>query len=90
MESPKQVYLILAVSVALGAYFGFIFGVMDVEDARGWMLRQALLKEERYCFPVGAVLGGVSGFMNERLARRDEGYAFDPIAQNDFDDDDHF
>ena len=32
----------------MGAVFGTIFGIMDVEDASRYQLRLALLKEEKY------------------------------------------
>ena len=89
VETPRQVYLILGVSVVMGAAFGFIFGFLDVEDAsKGWDLRQALINEEKYCYPLGLVLGAIAAVMNERLGRNDTDY--DPISQQDHFDDDDF
>ena len=89
VETPRQVYLILGVSVVMGAAFGFIFGFLDVEDAsRGWNLRQALINEEKYCYPLGLVLGAFAAVFNDRLGRNDTDY--DPISQHDHFDDDDF
>ena len=89
VETPRQVYLILGVSVVMGAAFGFIFGFLDVEDAsRGWDLRQALLNEEKYCYPLGLILGAIAAVINDRLGRNDTDY--DPISQHDHFDDDDF
>ncbi len=32
-----------------------------------------LLREEHYCYPVGAALGGLAGFGNEYLREQEEG-----------------
>ena len=67
IESPQQIYLILGVSVFLGAIFGFIFGCMDVEDFISVEeLRGNLMKEERICLPIGALTGGKS-FLRSKI-----------------------
>merc|ERR1712093_546253 len=70
VESNEQVYLILIVSLIMGGIFGLVFGVMDVEDEVSFQIRLALKREEGYCYPVGAVLGGCAGFANEWLRQR--------------------
>merc|ERR1712232_637825 len=72
VESASQVYMVLTTSLIMGAVFGLIFGVMDVEDEVSYQIRLALLREERYCYPVGAILGGVVGFMNEYIRDQEE------------------
>merc|ERR1719476_729468 len=72
VESASQVYMVLVTSLIMGALFGLIFGVMDVEDEVSYQIRLALLREERYCYPVGAILGGVVGFMNEYIRDQEE------------------
>ncbi len=57
----------LLFSVVIGGFFGMIFGLFDVEDARGNLLDLRLLKEEYYCIPVAALLGGIGGAINEIL-----------------------
>merc|ERR1719387_1996943 len=72
VESASQVYMVLTVALAMGGIFGLIFGVMDVEDEVSYQIRLALLREERYCYPVGAVLGGLVGFGNEYLREQEK------------------
>merc|ERR1712087_1096938 len=72
VESAAQVYMILTTALIMGALFGLIFGVMDVEDEVSYQIRLALLREERYCYPVGGVLGGVVGFANEYIRETEE------------------
>lgn len=84
VESTSQVYMVLATALAMGALFGFIFGVMDIEDEVSYQIRLALLREERYCYPVGALLGGAVGVANEYIREQEERFAC-PIT-NGFDD----
>ena len=85
VESPNQVFLVLSVSLAMGAFFGLIFGLMDVEDAPAYTIQLALMKEENYCYPIGALLGGLAGFGNEIIRAKGEEYS--ALANTDFDDD---
>lgn len=62
VESAAQVYMVLACALIMGGLFGLIFGVMDVEDEVSYQIRLALLREERYCYPVGALLGGLASW----------------------------
>ena len=52
----------------LGASFGLIFGMLDVEDFVGVNLRDALVNEERKCIPVGIALGVAAALLNEYMA----------------------
>merc|ERR1712045_651372 len=72
VESAAQVYMVLITALIMGGLFGLIFGVMDVEDEVSYQIRLALLREERYCYPVGAVLGGAVGFANEYIREEEE------------------
>ena len=85
VETPQQVYLLLAVSVIMGAVFGLIFGLMDVEDAGpGRSMKLALLKEESYCYPIGLVLGAGAALLNNRSR---EQHTYDLLeTQNLYDD----
>lgn len=67
-----QVYMVLVASLIMGAAFGLVFGVMDVEDELSYQIRLALLREEHYCYPVGALLGGAIGFANEYIREEEE------------------
>jgi len=85
VESSHQVYLIMTIAMVMGACFGFIFGVMDIEDEIQYQVRLALLKEERTCIPIGAILGAIAGFGNEYIRQKSDEYA--SIANSGFDDD---
>ena len=85
VESTHQVYLIMSIALVMGAAFGFIFGAMDVEDEIQYQVRLALLKEERTCLPIGAVLGAIAGFGNEFLRLKSDEYA--SLQSGAFDDD---
>merc|ERR1711994_510453 len=65
VESSQQVYLVLVISLAMGVVFGFTFGLLDVEDEQVHHIRVALMREEHYCYPMGILLGALSGFGNE-------------------------
>jgi hypothetical protein len=54
----------------MGALFGFIFGVEDVEDAAIYNLNVALMKEENYCKPIGIICGGFAGYVTEFLRQK--------------------
>lgn len=69
VETPGQVYTILAVSIIMGAIFGFVFGLLDVEDVSAGEkqeVKNRLELEEKYCYPVGAVLGALAGMINQK------------------------
>jgi len=69
VSSSAQIFLVLAGAVAMGAAFGLIFGVMDVEDDIS-----RLRTEERASLPIGIVLGASVGAANAVLAHmRDRG-----------------
>ena len=90
VENGKQVVLVLSMSTLMGACFGLIFGMLDVEDFVGLELRDALVKEERKCIPVGIVLGAAAALFNEQMAGdRDpspEQRGFSRVPTRDFDD----
>ena len=72
IETAGQINLLLFVSAFLGCIFGFAFGLLDVEDKRGAELRHTLWADELYfCYPVGALAGGLTGWVNNKL-REDE------------------
>eukprot|EP00386_Alphamonas_edax_P014366 GDKI01044166.1.p2 GENE.GDKI01044166.1~~GDKI01044166.1.p2 ORF type:complete len:238 (-),score=81.44 GDKI01044166.1:34-747(-) len=83
VESKQQVNLVLATALLMGGLFGFTFGVMDVEDEVSYHIRLALLREEHFCYPIGALLGGLAGFGNEYLRQQEDGYA---RVKTEFDD----
>jgi len=82
VESNEQVQSVLGISFLMGATFGFIFGVMDVEDEVSYQLGLALKREESYCYPIGAVLGVLGGVWNEFARSRAEA-----MLKTDWDED---
>lgn len=86
VESAQQVFLVLCVSLAMGLAFGFTFGVLDVEDEDAYHIRMALLRDERYSEPVGAVLGALAGFGLEYVRQRDD-YSMAAAGKTEFDED---
>jgi len=82
VESNEQVTAVLSLSFVMGSIFGFIFGVMDVEDEVSYQLGLALKREESYCYPIGAVLGLGGGVWNEYARARAES-----MLKTDWDED---
>lgn len=76
VQSKTQIHLILCCTLLMGGLFGFIFGCMDVEDAALYEIRISLMREERYCWPLGFVLGCIAGAGNEYVRQAEEGYNY--------------
>ncbi|GAW83531.1 hypothetical protein, conserved [Plasmodium gonderi] len=83
IESVAQVYLILLFTITMGGIFGFIFGLLDVEDESSHHIRLALMKAENCCFPLGAILGGLAGFGNEVFRQQSEAYKIENVTEFD-------
>ena len=89
-RNSRQVYLILGVSVVMGAAFGFY---LWLSRRRGCIQRlepapSAYKRREILLSRSGLVLGAFAAVFNERLGRNDTDY--DPISQHDHFDDDDF
>ena len=56
-------------SFIIGALFGAIFGIVDVEDyyKNKYILYVVLTKEISFCEPIGVMFGAFTGFMVEFL-----------------------
>lgn len=65
IENKRQIISIVALTSLMGAVFGVVFGVVDYEDEEMYHKKLDLMKEEFYCFPIGGVLGAVSGGIND-------------------------
>mmetsp|Transcript_1861 Transcript_1861/g.2403 ORF Transcript_1861/g.2403 Transcript_1861/m.2403 type:complete len:234 (-) Transcript_1861:1392-2093(-) len=88
VETPLQVYTILAVSVIMGAVIGFIFGLLDVEDAASKLAAEGddennLDLEEKYVFPLAALLGGLAGLINQKQGQT---HSYSLLPTNVYDD----
>lgn len=91
VENEKQVYLVVATAVLLGFMFGFIFGLLDVEDHLSpSMLKKSLLREENICYPFGAVIGGISSGLNQWLRESTPEYSFELLKNDTLGDDEFF
>eukprot|EP01067_Filipodium_phascolosomae_P006433 Filipodium_phascolosomae@DN4694_c0_g1_i1.p1 len=84
VESQNQVYVVVLAALLMGGIFGFIFGVMDVEDVVSYQVRLALMREEHFCYPIGAVIGGACGFANEYVRTIEDRRLF---KMSEFDED---
>ncbi len=58
---------ILLFSIIMGSLYGFVFGLMDIEDYYMTKLEIKLIQEEYYCIPIAAILGFLCGVLNEFL-----------------------
>ena len=60
-------------SFIIGALFGAIFGIVDVEDyyKNKYVLYVVLSKEISFCEPIGLVFGAFTGFMIEFLRQQE-------------------
>jgi len=91
VRTEWQVRLIAISSVVTGLFFGLTFGVMDLEDelVRSHAhMRDALHRESRICYPVGAFSGTLSALVGQLLELRaeasDSDLAYIRNARNDF------
>lgn len=80
VESQIQIVWVLAISVIMGSIYGFIFGLMDVEDSKRFELQLNLVHEEYACLPFAGFLGFIGGLGNEYFRMRGNKYAsFKPV-----------
>jgi hypothetical protein len=70
VHTSNQVFLILASSVFTGALFGLVFGILDVEDDPS--SRHALIRDERFCAPVGFIVGVVTALASNKMEQPSE------------------
>lgn len=75
VQTPQQIMLLAASSVALGFIYGLVFGAAEI--GRGVFtlhtLRNQFIHEERICLPIGALVGALTGFLNEKWSPRSGG-----------------
>jgi len=84
VETENQVYLVVFTAVLMGSLFGFVFGLLDVENQNADLYFQ-LQRERTYCYPIGALLGGVASAINQNM-RETSDFAFDPIRDDEIED----
>lgn len=86
VSTPMQVWSLMAVGLISGACYGYLFGMIDVEDDDEFNDR--FREQEMVCVPLGIILGGVAGFTNDRF-RHIEDVMFSAVPTRcdwDFDD----
>eukprot|EP01123_Difflugia_compressa_P002587 TRINITY_DN13322_c0_g1_i1.p1 TRINITY_DN13322_c0_g1~~TRINITY_DN13322_c0_g1_i1.p1 ORF type:complete len:138 (+),score=24.46 TRINITY_DN13322_c0_g1_i1:33-416(+) len=69
--SPRQVFALFAVALILGLIFGILFGVTNVESDD--IEHSNLERNTLYCVPIGVVVGGLFGLINQWYRGR-QGY----------------
>lgn len=67
VENSEQIIAVIILSAVMGAVLGIIFGLMDIEDEVKYHDKLSLMKEELYCYPIGGIIGFVSGGLNDYL-----------------------
>ena len=70
VDNSEQILAVMGFSVLMGGVFGVIFGVMDIEDEIKYHDKLSLMKEELYCYPIGASIGFLCGCINDYLQRQ--------------------
>eukprot|EP00292_Cryptomonas_paramecium_P014548 CAMPEP_0113711348 /NCGR_PEP_ID=MMETSP0038_2-20120614/30702_1 /TAXON_ID=2898 /ORGANISM="Cryptomonas paramecium" /LENGTH=139 /DNA_ID=CAMNT_0000637585 /DNA_START=201 /DNA_END=616 /DNA_ORIENTATION=- /assembly_acc=CAM_ASM_000170 len=65
VQTSKQVYVVAACSLAMGAIFGFSFGMLDVED--DGRLDRRFDEDQAINGAIGAVVGILMGGANQYL-----------------------
>lgn len=82
LKSVSQIIALFATALTMGAVFGLLFGLTDVEndDAHHTnLMRNAILS-----IPLGVLLGGIFGALNQFWRSSKQGYE---EIRNDNDDD---
>jgi len=60
---------LLTISACIsGLYFGYTFGMMELDDADKSYVELALQEQNYYCYPLGCILGGLSAFINRFMS----------------------
>ncbi|KRW99065.1 hypothetical protein PPERSA_11666 [Pseudocohnilembus persalinus] len=67
VETQKQIVTILVISIFLGMYYGFCFGIFDIEGEVGIKRDFKLIQEQSFCLPVACAFGFFGGALNEIL-----------------------
>ena len=77
-------YLVAATAVIMGSLYGFIFGILDLEDANMYKLAMLAMKDESYCYPIGLLIGGIAGVVNELMREHGGDLVTSGNANNQF------
>eukprot|EP01069_Polyplicarium_translucidae_P004934 Polyplicarium_translucidae@DN2689_c0_g1_i3.p1 len=80
IRNGRQVSVIVISSVAIGALFGFFFGLLDVEDKGALKLRE----DKFFCVPIATLASAVAAVVVQKLGHPACQYGI--IPQDDDDD----
>jgi len=64
VSTPAQMWSLMAVGCISGAFYGCLFGYIDVEDDDEFHAR--FKEQEMFCIPLGLFLGGLAGYANDQ------------------------
>ncbi len=67
----------------MGAVYGFIFGLMDLQDQKQPQLQTFIKRDEMYCLPFGVCLGAIGGVLNEFIRLKASEIPYLPIKFDD-------
>ena len=87
VSTPMQLWSLMGIGMISGGFYGYLFGVIDVEDDDAF--HDKFKEQELFSIPLGLVLGGIAGWANDKY-RHIEEISFSAIPNDhgfDFDDD---
>mmetsp|Transcript_28478 Transcript_28478/g.69454 ORF Transcript_28478/g.69454 Transcript_28478/m.69454 type:complete len:652 (-) Transcript_28478:213-2168(-) len=67
-EHPTYSWLLAVSACISGLYFGYVFGMLDLENMNKGRIELALQQQNYYCYPLGCLLGGITAFINRFMA----------------------
>lgn len=87
VSTPMQLWSLMAVGIISGSFYGYLFGLIDVEDDDSFHDR--FKEQEMFCVPLGLALGALAGYANDQY-RHIEDIVFSALPKQggdwDFDD----
>lgn len=63
MHSSPRILILAAASIVSGLYFGFMFGMLRIEEEASYRVALALQQETAYTYPFGACIGGIAALV---------------------------
>jgi thiamine transporter ThiT len=88
IDNEFQVILMFTISIVMGLIYGLIFGILDLENEPLTRINATLLRQQSIAYPLGALIGGVGGALNQYLREHSASYSYDPLKGEDMLDDD--
>lgn len=72
VQESRQTYLMALSAILMGFLYGLIFGILDLEDVELYRMAIMAMKEESYCYPIGIIIGALTGILNEIMREGNE------------------